>query len=170
MKAYQKVEFASNILIIVVSLILGVILVQKYFLAPSKTLSRPNQIDPVIGSKVNLPDMAWSPQSKTLILAMQTGCHFCNESMPFYKRLIEATKDKNIKLVAVFPTSVEDSTAHLDSLGIKNLEVKQMPLTNIQVRGTPTLILTNSDGEILNFWVGKLPPEKEAEVIDKLSS
>ena len=170
MKAYQKVEFASNILIIVVSLILGVILVQKYFLAPSKTLSRPNQIEPVIGSKVNLRDMAWSPQSKTLILAMQTGCHFCNESMPFYKRLIEATKDKNIKLVAVFPTSVEDSTAHLDSLGIKNLEVKQMPLTNIQVRGTPTLILTNSDGEILNFWVGKLPPEKEAEVIDKLSS
>lgn len=114
--------------------------------------------------------MAWSPQSKTLIMAMQTGCHFCNESMPFYRRLIEATKDKNIKLVAVFPSSVEESTAHLDSLGIKNLEVKQIPLANMQVRGTPTLILTNGNGEIINFWVGKLPPEKEAEVIDKLSS
>jgi len=119
---------------------------------------------------VNLPDVAWSPQSKTLILAMQTGCHFCNESMLFYKRLIEATKDKNIKLVAVFPSSVEESRAHLDSLGIKNLEVKQMPLVAIQVRGTPTLILTNSEGEIINFWVGKLPPEEETEVIEKLSS
>ncbi len=63
-----------------------------------------------------------------------------------------------------------DSKAHLNELGLTNLEVKRSPLENIQVSGTPTLILTNEKGEIMDFWVGKLTPDKEAEVINKLNS
>lgn len=75
-----------------------------------------------------------------------------------------------MKLIAVFPTDMGDNAAQLNRLGIASIEVRQLPLAKIQVRGTPTLILANEEGEIINFWVGKLPPEKEAEVIDKLSS
>ena len=39
-------------------------------------------------------DVEWAVQSKTLIIALQTGCHFC---------------DKGIKLPAVLPSSVEES-------------------------------------------------------------
>lgn len=170
MKAFQKVELTANILIIVVSLLLGTALVQNYFLAPFETQGPRKQIAPVVGSKINLPDVTWSPQSKTLILALQSGCRFCNESASFHQRLIESVKDKNVKLIAVFPTDMGDNAAQLNRLGIASIEVRQLPLAKIQVRGTPTLILANEEGEIINFWVGKLPPEKEAEVIDKLSS
>ncbi len=73
-------------------------------------------------------------------------------------------------MVAVFPTDIEESRAHLDKLGLTNLDVKQASLDSIQVDGTPTLILVNDKGEVTNYWVGKLPPNKEAEVISKLIS
>lgn len=168
-KAYQRVEFAANILIIIVALLLGVVLVQKFIsTVPANTIDRKIKTAPEIGMKINLPGVSWSPQSKTLILVLQTGCRFCNDSIPFYKQVIESMKDKNVKLVAVFPTG-ENGTAYLNNLGIVDIDVKHLPLADLQVRGTPTLILTNGSGEITKFWVGKLPPDKEAEVIDNLN-
>lgn len=167
-KISQKIELAANILIIVVALLFGGVLVQKYFFksTPSIQSDRPQ---PVLGAKMNLPNTEWSKQPKTLILALQTTCHFCNESAPFYKRLVENVQNKNIKLIAVFPTEAEEGKAHLSKLGLTNIEVKQSPLNEIQVNGTPTLILTNDKGEITDSWVGKLSPDKEKEVIEKLN-
>lgn len=169
-KAFQKIELVANILIIVVALLLGGVIVQKYFFAPPAAVSnQPPRLEPKIGSVMNVPDVNWSQQPKTLILALQSSCHFCNESAPFYKRVIESVKDKNVKLVAVFPTAVEESAAHLQKLGLTNMEVKQSSLGSLQVSGTPTLILTNEKGEVTNYWVGKLSPDKETEVINKLN-
>ena len=109
-KINQKIELVANIFIILVALAIGGVLVQKYFLA-----APPNQqarVEPKVGSQMNAPDVDWSQQPKTLILALQTDCHFFNESAPFYKRVIETVKNKNIKLVAVFPTEIEESAKH----------------------------------------------------------
>lgn len=168
-KISQKVELAANVLIICVTLLLGAVIIQKYFL-PSSNSNEPVRVQPEIGKQMNLSGMDWAGQPKTLILALQTNCHFCNESAPFYERLVEIIKNKNVKLVAVFPSNIEESKAHLKELGLTNLEVKQSPLANIQVSGTPTLILINDKGEVTNFWVGKLSPGKEMEVVSKLNS
>jgi thioredoxin-related protein len=101
---------------------------------------------------------------------LNKGCRFCNESAPFYKRIIESVQNKNIKLIAAFPGSIEESVRHMNELGLSQMEVKSSPLNNLQVSGTPTLILINQSGEITDFWVGKLPPDKETEVINKLNS
>lgn len=169
-KINEKLELVANILIIVAAVLLVGFIAQKYFFGSSAANSRQARLQPIVGSKVNLQDVNFSNQPKTLILALQTGCHFCNESASFYKRIIEVIKDKNVKLVAAFPTDIEKSTMHLQELGLTNIEVKSSPLNNIQVSGTPTLILTNDKGEVTNFWVGKLTPDKEMEVINKLNS
>lgn len=166
----KKLEITKNFAILIVALILGLVLIQKSFFTNSSANNQSARIQPTIGSKVNLTDVNWSNQSKTLILALQTSCHFCNESASFYKRIIQTVKDKNIKLIAVFPTKIEVSSAHLNELGLSNMEVKQSPLGNLQTSGTPTLILTNERGEIINFWVGKLRTDKEDEVINQLNS
>ncbi|HSK70047.1 MAG TPA: hypothetical protein VK892_00020, partial [Pyrinomonadaceae bacterium] len=77
---------------------------------------------------------------------------------------------RNIKFVAVFPTKVEDSTRYLTEHGLNGFEVKEAPISALDASGTPTLILTNDRGEVTHFWVGKLPAEKEAEVINQLKS
>jgi hypothetical protein len=162
----QKIELTANILIIVVALMLGGVIVQRYFFTPKK----PEPIQPTVGTKINLPEFDFAEQPKNLILVLQKGCHFCSESAPFYKRLQESTQNKNVKLIAVLPGSPEESADYLKQLGINNLEIKQSPMGNLQTSGTPTLILTNEKGEITNFWVGKLPAEKENEVISRLNS
>lgn len=169
-KITEKVELTANILIIVVAVLLGGFIAQRYFSNTPATANSKARVQPTIGSKMNLTDVNWSNQPKTLILALNKGCHFCTESAPFYKRLIENTQNKNVKLVAVFPGDTEESKAHLNALGLTNMEVKRSPLNNLQVSGTPTLILTNEKGEITDYWVGKLTPDKETEVLNKLNS
>ncbi|HEX8265984.1 MAG TPA: hypothetical protein VF596_11300 [Pyrinomonadaceae bacterium] len=163
----HKLEIAANIAIIAVAVLFSAVIIQKYLLPSS---SQPERVQPVIGKQMNLSDVNWTSQPRTLVLALSTTCHFCNESAPFYKRLIESVKGKNVKLVAVFPTETEAGRAHLKELGLADLEVKQSPLANMQVSGTPTLILTNDKGEVTDYWLGKLPPEKETQVINKLNS
>ncbi|MDQ3750112.1 MAG: hypothetical protein M3367_14050 [Acidobacteriota bacterium] len=58
----------------------------------------------------------------------------------------------------------------MNKLKLNDLDVKQASLDSLQVDGTPTLLLVNDKGEITNSWIGKLPPNKEAEVINKLLS
>ena len=168
-KVHQRVELLANVLTIVVALALGGVLIQRYF-SPVSVVKEQGRIHPTVGAKITaLNDVNWAGQSKTLILALQTGCHFCNESAPFYKKIIESVQSKSVKLVAVFPSSIEESRIHLIDLGLSKMEVRESPLKSLQVSGTPTLILTNDKGEITDYWVGKLTADKETEVIDKLN-
>jgi hypothetical protein len=167
-KLNQKVELTANILIIVVGVLLVGVIAQKYFFGASH--NSPARLLPTVGSKINVPDVDLSAQPKTLVLVLQKDCKYCTESAAFYKRLQENTQNKNIKLVAVLPGKIEESTAYLNGLGINNLDVKQSSLDNLQTSGTPTLILTNNKGEVTNFWIGKLPADKEDEVIGQLNS
>ena len=169
-KINQKVELAANILIIVVAVLLIGVVAQRYFFNSATAPNRPPRLQPTAGTKINLSDTDWSRQPKTLILALQKGCHFCTESAPFYKRLQESVRDKNVKLVAVLPGKLEESTGYLNQLGLTNLEVKQASLDTLQTSGTPTLILVNNKGEVTHFWVGRLPADKEDEVFNQLNS
>ena len=143
----MRAKLVANVLIIVVALLLVGVIVQRYFFAKPDA-GQQARVTPTVSKKVNLPDEDFSKQPKTVVLALQTTCHFCNESAPFYKRLVEETKGKNIKIVAVFPTPVEESTAHLTKLGLTGMEVKQTPISALDASGTPTLILTNDQGEV----------------------
>ncbi len=167
MKKLQLIiESTANVLIIVVALALGVVIFERYVV--SKPAEARPRIQPTLGSTVNLAGVSWSKHPKTLILALQTQCRFCNESAGFYKRLIEVSRNATVRLVAVLPTTREESTKHLQELGLTDLDVIQMPLNTLKVSGTPTLILTNERGEITNFWTGQLSPDQETEVINQL--
>lgn len=169
-KINQKVELAANILIVIVALLLIGVITQRYFFSSPTIVGQPQRQQPTLGKKVNLESVDFSAQPKTVVIALQTTCGFCNESAPFYKRLLEETKGKNIKFIAVLPTPVAESTKHLAELGITGFEIKQAPITLLEASGTPTIILTNNKGEITDFWIGKLPVDKESEVIKQLNS
>lgn len=167
-KFSRRIEVASILWIMIIALLVVGVGVQIYLLARPDTGQQVNAA-PTIGKPVSLSGEDWSTRPKTILLALQTTCHFCDESAPFYRRLVEYTKGKNIKIIAAFPQTVEESTAHLSQLGVTGVEVKQAPISDFDASGTPTLILTNERGEVTNYWVGKLTPEKEAEVFNKLN-
>jgi thioredoxin-related protein len=165
-KLHRKIELMTNISIILVAVLLGYFLVQKLFFTnqtqpvPAKEIAK--------GTKLSVPDIDWQGNQKTVLLALQKGCKFCTESMPFYKTLIEKSKQKGVRLVAVLPNSNEEGVQYLKENGVEIQEVKQAKLDSIDVRGTPTLILVNDKGEVQNSWIGKLSAQKEQEVQDSL--
>ncbi len=160
-----KIETIANAAIIVVAVLLSGFLIQKYFFSEN---SQPKPAEIVKGTKISLPDVNWRQNRKTLLVVLQKDCRFCSESMSFYKTLVEKSKEKGIQLVAVLPDSREEGFQYLKENGVEIREIRQSRLGEINVRGTPTLILTDEKGEVLNSWIGKLSFEKENEVIDSL--
>lgn len=120
-----------------------------------------------VGQALALPNVDWANNGRTLILALSTTCHFCTESGPFYQRLVKE-RGGNTRLIAVLPQAVSDGKNYLDRLGVSVDEVQQASLSSINIRGTPTLLLVNGKGVVVQEWVGRLPTEQETEVLSKV--
>jgi hypothetical protein len=163
----QRLEVLANLAIIVVAVLLSFVLIKSYLL-PSK--ERPPDLRVPAGVKVSLPGVDWSGNNQTLLLVLQKGCHFCSESAPFYQRLVRDTAGRrDIHLLAVLPQDFDESRKYLDDLGVAIEDIRQARLDSIGVHGTPTLILVNNQGVVMNSWVGKLNANGEREVLHRLN-
>ncbi|HEX8649466.1 MAG TPA: hypothetical protein VF708_01395 [Pyrinomonadaceae bacterium] len=164
----QKLELLANIAIIVAAVLLSVVLIKSYLL-PDRSKSGSLDMRIPVGSKIPLPGVDWSDNKQTLLLVLQKGCHFCTESAPFYQRLIRETGGRgDLHLIAVLPQTIDESRKYLDELGVAIGDIKQSSLDSIGVGGTPTLILVDNQGVIMNAWIGKLSPDNEAGVLRRL--
>ena len=120
------------------------------------------------GSRIDLPSIDWSKSDQTLLLGVSTTCHYCSESAPFYQKLVrEVADNRNTRIMAYLPQSVAEGQKYLGDLKVPINEIYQGQLSSIGVSGTPTLILVNNKGIVKNVWLGKLPPEQEADVLTK---
>ncbi|HEX8561270.1 MAG TPA: hypothetical protein VF668_24475 [Pyrinomonadaceae bacterium] len=162
----KRLEQLANVAIIIVALLLGGVLVKRYLLPQAPSPQAEARIQP--GTKLSVPGVEWGKNERTLLLVLSTSCHFCTESSPFYQRLAqEKAKKGGVGLVAVLPQSVSESQKYLSGLGVSVDDIKQASPDAVQVRGTPTLIMADRAGAVVESWVGKLPAEKEAEVLDR---
>jgi hypothetical protein len=168
---FKRIELLANVAIIMVAVLLAVVLVRQ--LVPNKNDSpgRPAAARREVarGDKVSLSGVEWAKNSHTLLLVVQKGCHFCTESAPFYQQLIKQTSARNdLKLVALLPQPVAEGKQYLEEIGVDIADVRQVSPSQINVGGTPTLILVNNEGVATDVWAGKLPPDTEAQLLSKL--
>lgn len=165
----KKIELAANLALIAVAVLLGAVLVRNYLLPKpqARQATAASQVQP--GTRLSLPGVDWKANGKTLVLALSTGCHFCTESGPFYQRVVqEKSKASTARIVAVFPQSVAEGQKYLANLNVTVDDVKQTSLASFGVMGTPTIILADDNGAVIESWRGKLPGEKENEVLARL--
>jgi len=162
---YRRVELLANLAIVLLAIVIGIVLVHR-FLRPENPSSKRAAI--AAGTSVSLPGIDWKQNHRTLLVAIQEGCHFCTDSAPFYQRLADVADKKGVKLVAVLPQSTDEGRRYLTTLGVRIADVRQAPLSSLQVNGTPTLILVDENGRVAASWVGKLPSDKETEVLARL--
>lgn len=165
----RKIEVAANIATIVVAILLSVALV-KNFLIPAST-SRPtlrarNTNYVKVGTNLNsrVPGVDWNKNGSTLVLILSTRCHYCTESAPFFRALREKV-GSNVKVVALLPQPVKEAEAYLNNEGVHLDEVKQASLDKVGIAGTPTMLLVNHKGSVVDTWVGKLEPDKQSEAL-----
>lgn len=169
----KKIELVANVAIIVVACLLGMVLVKSYLLhAPTdkstqRQDSTPGQNVAVLANEIKLDSLNidWKRNGQTLLLVVSSSCHFCTESAPFYRQL--ANGHQRTRLVAVLPQPIDEGKRYLDRLGFAVDDIKQASLSSINVMGTPTLMLVNSDGVVVQTWIGKLPEAQEEDVLRK---
>lgn len=168
----KKIGLLADVAIIVVAILLISVLVKNYLL-PSNSLQSNSRTAPAsqqqveAGGKINLADVDWQKNGQTLLLALSTTCHFCSESAPFYQQLIKE-RGGDTHIIAVLPQTISASNDYLNGLGVSVDEIKQAPLSSVGVRATPTLLLVDRNGVVVDSWTGKLPTTEEAKVINRV--
>jgi thioredoxin-related protein len=163
-KLSGKVDLVANLMTVVVGIIFIALFTYKYVLP---YVNAPKA--PAPGIQVSFTDFDPSISDKNVILVMSKGCRFCEASMTFYRGLVEQNP-KDTKFIAVFPTSDNELEAYLSSFGVSGIEIKLSDLPDLQIEGTPTLIVTDRNGKITRSWFGRLSPDKEKEVTSFLKS
>jgi len=98
-------------------------------------------------------------------------CRYCTRSVPFYNSLVEAWQENAAK-VNIVPAFINKDTALVKSYADeKQLSVQAIAgvdLDKLGIHSTPTLILVDSAGKVLESWSGELQPDGEREVFAAL--
>ena len=105
-----------------------------------------------------------------MVLSLSTKCGYCQDSLPFYKRLIEEHRKSadSPSLVALFPNSEMEVNEYKRQNQLDVKSVANVNPSSLNLKGTPTLILVDAEGKVSDVWVGKLSTNDEQQVISRL--
>jgi hypothetical protein len=111
-----KIETAANIIVILVAVVVGSIFLKDRFFS---TPSEPNEVK--VGDKLtNLEGWDWSAHEQTLVLGLRKGCHFCEDSAPFYQRLTTQQQGgSSYAILAVFSDTADAVKEVVQSEGLR---------------------------------------------------
>jgi hypothetical protein len=158
-----KIEVAANIVVILLAVVIGTVFIRDRFATPAPQSSEVKAGDKLLG----LDGWNWGAHDRTLVLVLRKGCHFCEDSAPFYQRLVakQELDAQNTAIVAVFPDNADAVKEVVQSEGLAVQALAGVPLEKLKVPGTPTLLLVDRNGTVLNAWMGMLSPKQELEVM-----
>lgn len=166
-----RLDKAANIALITACLLFIGILARNYYLS---RIPDPNiELGVKKGDQVELPGVASADgqsAAATLVLALSTHCDFCQASAPFYQKLavFKNSSPARVRLATVMSEPKEEIEAYLKQHGIAVDAVVSIPVTQIGVKGTPTLLLLDGQNKLIESWVGQLNTRQESEVIASL--
>ena len=166
-----RLDKAANVALIIACLFFIGTLARNYYL---RRLPDPDtKLGVEKGEQVKLPEGASADGRSapaTLVLALSTHCDFCQASAPFYQKLtvFKNSAPERVRLATVMPEPKEEIEAYLKKNGIAADAVFSMPVSQIGVNGTPTLLLLDGQNKLIESWVGRLNSQGESEVIGRL--
>jgi thioredoxin-related protein len=145
----SNIEFGAQIVIAIAVLLVAGIIVKRNFFPEGRTM-------PAIraGERLNLADIDWKQNKKSLVFFLNKDCHYCTSSATVYRQLKEEARKQNVKSLAVFPHSIEEAKAYLESIQLSFDEIHSSPLAPYKIPGTPTVLFVNSSGTVEKVWFG----------------
>ena len=168
-----RLESLANVAVIVMCCAVAATALSSWWPGDSVSISNPPHSQPYAAGETLevLPPDATRSAHRSVVLVLRSGCRFCTESMPFYKRLSQrrTSEDDGFKLVAlvVEPTAV--GQAYLAEHGLTADMLMRLPIAQARrITGTPTLLVIDRTRKILGVWIGRLDPAAEREVEEML--
>ena len=162
-----KLEAIANVTVIVVALAVGVVALRGKIAGPHA----PRSV--AVGDRLGqVSGIDWSGRRRTLVLVLNSGCHFCQDSAPFYQRLTQAQRpgSDDMEIVALFPNDAEAVRQLMKDEGLAFRSVSAVPVEKLGITGFPTLLLVGRDGRVERTWLGLLTPREELDVLSAVSA
>ena len=120
-----------------------------------------------VGERLNVPNVDWEQNNKSLVFFLMKDCHYCKSSAPFYRQLIEEASKRNVKSLAILPNRIEEGKEYVKNLELPIENVQSGSLSSFKISGTPTVLFVDGEGIVRSAWFGAAP-EREKEMRDKL--
>lgn len=165
----RRSHLLLNIALIISAVVLGAVSANRYLIhhTDSDGPSIPSRLMP--GVRLDLKDVDWSKNHRTLVLALSNNCHFCSESAGFYQKLLkEINSSPELHAMAIFSEPLTAAQRYLTDIKVSVDDVRQAPLVKLGLEGTPTLLLIDDSGKITQLWFGRLSPYQEDQVISQV--
>src|SRR5260370_21606692 len=142
----NKVEVAANVVVILLAVVIGSVFLMDRF--ATRGLG-PNEVK--AGDQLpGLHAYNWKAHDRTLVLALRNGCHFCEDSMPFYRRLakLEQSNQIGVHLIAVLPDAPAVVRQLVQTQPLTIEAVPGIELGQVRVQATPTLMLVDEQRRV----------------------
>lgn len=164
----KHLEVATNIAVLLVAVVVLITFAWK-FLAGSPKPKLQSGLQKGVAFK-QLSGIPYGDSPQTLFIAMSTKCHYCDESVPFYKHLVEIQRgNSTTRLIALFPNTQSEVNQYVKDRQLDLNTIAAVDFNALNVSGTPTMILIDRNGKILDFWVGKLLEGDQLQVVKAVS-
>jgi hypothetical protein len=158
-----KLETATHIFLIALCCLAGGLLIeQRFFSEPDSAPTVGN----LVGREVKLPGADWQSAPVSVLLQISSTCHYCNDSMPFYRQLMAARQSSTAK-IPVIVASADAVTVMQQHLADEQVGVDKVLHSRMEGFGTvtPTVYIVDSKGMVKRVFVGELNSSGQKELL-----
>ena len=163
-------EVSTNIAVLLVAVSVLSLLAIFFFVGPRKPELTPGlEKGRVLG---NLTNIDYRGSERTLLIALSTTCAYCRESLPLYRRILDAENNarKPLRVIALFPNSADEVAKYLKENQLTIDTITGVDFSSLHISGTPTMILVNDRGVVNDFWIGRLNDREAEQFVNSLIS
>ncbi len=123
----------------------------------------PDRPEATIGMALKLKNENFSAHPVTVTLVVSSQCQYCIRSAPFHAKVASIARAAGIPVYVATPTAA-DAQSYIKRSGLTASLVNWDDL-NVSFRGTPTLVLADSQGIIRRMWLGMVNGDSESEIL-----
>jgi hypothetical protein len=126
----------------------------------------------LVGTKVDIPGVDWQKTRTNVVLAISPDCPYCVASLPFYRRLTAAGQGGPARpaVTVLSPGLAAETRKWLAREGVTPYRILEIPLGDIGVHRTPTLLVVDKDGVVTKTYEGRMEGRGEEELLRFLSN
>ena len=158
-------DSTTNLILSIAAVILVAVVIFNQFQRPAAPKAPGSEM---VSQHVSLDKTGFHNGKPKLIIAIRKGCKFCEESMPFYRRLADAPKivTKKWDMLMMTIPGQYDPKQYLEENKIQKDNLPLLP--ELKITGTPTIVVLDSHEKVTKVYLGKLTPNKENELLKDL--
>lgn len=169
----ERLDKLTNLAVIGMSVtITGAVI---WTVLPDRSVAAPRPNPYLVGEVTDFKDAGFESSDRTLLLVVSSSCEACTKSLPFYRNAVEAVSAESarsgarVRIVAAVLDPLETGIKYLNDHGVEPEATIRMPSAAWRrIRHTPTLLLVDRNGAVIDTWVGLLSPEQQKEVLERL--